>query len=144
MAVAADMKALLGHGIFWVGCRIVRPSDESGHGTSVFDGSNKDMGRCCVLALTTAMLAGCCATSWSFAWEYREGDPGFAVMEKCFPLESKAARASPDKWIEWTSTMGGRQAKAFYRLVEKAEAGETPTERDYTAAGCRQYSVLAE
>ena len=78
------------------------------------------------------------------ATEGREGDPGFAVMERCFPLESKAARASPGKLIEWTSTISRRQAKAFYRLVEKVEAGETLTEQDYTAAGCRQYSALPE
>ncbi len=81
---------------------------------------------------------------WSFAKEGGEGDPGFAVMERCYPLELKAARASPGKLIEWTSTISRRQAKAFYRLVEKAEVGETLTERDYTAAGCRQYSALPE
>ena len=73
-----------------------------------------------------------------------KGDPGFVVMERCHPLELKAARASPGKLIEWTSTTSRRQAKAFSRLVKKAEAGETPTERDYIAAGCRQYSVLPE
>ena len=80
----------------------------------------------------------------SFAREGGEGDPGFAVMERCYPLELKAARASFDKPIEWTSTIARRQAKAFYRLFEKVEAGETLTEQDYTAAGCRQYSALPE
>ena len=144
MAVAAAMKPLLGDGIYLVRCRIVRPSNECGYGAGVFDGSYKGMVRCCVLALATAALAGCCAMPWSFAREGGEGDPGFAVMERCYPLELKAARASFDKPIEWTSTIGRRQAKAFYRLFEKVEAGETLTEQDYTAAGCRQYSALPE
>ena len=106
----------------------------------MFGGSLKGGFRCCVVGLATAALAGCCAFEpyrQLVTWDVNKDDPRVAVLQKCFPLEIRASYVSPEQKIEGSATILERdEADAFFRLVELVKAGQTPTERDYTNAGC--------
>ncbi len=81
----------------------------------------------CLLTVT-----GC---SWSTHFEYAEGDVEFEMLQRCFEVELKEARASGSVVI-WSEVVSRKQARAIRRLMEKVEGGVTPTENDYVKAGC--------
>ena len=87
-----------------------------------------------LIALCSCLLVvtGC---SWSTHFEYAEDDVEFAMLQRCFEVELKEARASGSV-VTWSDVVSRKQASAIRRLIEKVESGVTPTENDYVKAGC--------
>ena len=87
-----------------------------------------------LIALCSCLLVvtGC---SWSTHFEYAEDDVEFAMLQRCFEVELKEARAS-GRAVIWSEVVSRKHARDFRRLIEKVESGVTPTENDYVKAGC--------
>ena len=86
------------------------------------------------MALAIATLAGCSAVPLKVAWEYSEGDPEFALLERCVTDELAVARLEGE--AEIAEVVSRRRAEAMRKLLEIVDAGDTPTERQYRLAGC--------
>ena len=80
-------------------------------------------------------LGGCLGTEpFEVHWRYAEGDGKFELVQRCY--EGDAVFTRSDESAERKGTLSRRRAEALRRLIEKVDAGEIPTERDYRRAGC--------
>lgn len=86
------------------------------------------------MALAIATLAGCSTTPPKVAWDCSEGDPQFALLERCITDELAVARSEGE--AEIAEVVSRRRAEAMQKLLEIVDAGDTPTERQYRLAGC--------
>ncbi len=89
----------------------------------------------CIPVLLFLALAGC---AWSAHYEYTEEDAAFSFVERCYEIELKEAREIG--YVEWSEVLTRKQARHIRRLLRKLESGVTPTEDDYSKAGCVEKS----
>ena len=81
--------------------------------------------------LGVALIGGCLGTEpFAVNWRYAEGDGKFELIERCYGDDAIFAAK------EGKGTLSRRRAEALRRLIEKVDAGQVPTERDYRKAGC--------
>ena len=80
-------------------------------------------------------LGGCLGTEpFEVNWRYAEGDGKFELVQRCY--EGGAIFSRSEQAAEQKGTLSRRRAEALRRLIDKVDAGEIPTERDYRKAGC--------
>ena len=85
--------------------------------------------------LGVALIGGCLGTEpFAINWRYAAGDGKFELIERCYGDD--AIFAAKEDSTEGKGTISRRRAEALQRLIEKVDAGQVPTERDYRKAGC--------
>ena len=85
--------------------------------------------------LGSALVGGCLGTEpFTVNWRYAAGDGKFELIERCF--DDDAIFAETEGSTKRKGTLSRRRAEALRRLIEKVDAGQVPTERDYRKAGC--------
>lgn len=87
------------------------------------------------LAATVAILAlgGC---TWSYRYELDDSPEAREYAKRCLGIDWSEAEAG--KPAEFRGDASRQEVAALIELVEKINAGGTPTDAEYEAAGCRQ------
>ena len=85
--------------------------------------------------LGVCVVGGCAGIEpFEVSWRYAEGDGKFELIERCYDDDAIFDRSKAP--TERKGKLPRRRAEALRQLIEKVDAGEIPTERDYRKAGC--------
>ena len=84
-------------------------------------------------ALVAILALGGCA--WSYRYELDDGPVAREYAKRCMGIDWSEAEAGQP--AEFRGDAGPEEVAARIKLVEKINAGGTPTDSEYEAAGCR-------